>query len=153
MAKWRRTGIIWWNIMDGWPQFSDAVVDYYFAKKLAYFFIRRSQQDVCVMLNEPESWNQNIVVSNDTRNDYRLSCQIRDIDTDEVVFTAECLAPADRSTTIGQIPYIRNRQRFFVITWQGDVAGSNHYLAGQPPFTLEQVRSWLNRSGLYEVTV
>ena len=27
-AKWRRTGIIWWNMADGWPQFSDAVVDY-----------------------------------------------------------------------------------------------------------------------------
>ena len=153
LAKWRRTGIIWWNIMDGWPQFSDAVVDYYFAKKLAYFFIRRSQQDVCVMLNEPESWNQNVVVANDTRRDCRLTCQIKDIDTGEMVFSGDCLALADRSTMIGQIPYMRNRQRFFLITWQGDVSGSNHYLAGQPPFTLIQVKSWLDQSGLYEATV
>jgi len=28
-TMWRRTGIIWWNLIDGWPQFSDSVVDYY----------------------------------------------------------------------------------------------------------------------------
>ena len=150
IAKWRRTGIIWWNIMDGWPQFSDAVVDYYFAKKLAYFFIRKSQQDVCVMLNEPESWNQNVVVSNDTRQNRRITCKVRDIDTGEIVFVGEFLALADQSTIVGQIPYVRNRQRFFVITWHGDVSGSNHYLAGQPPFSLSQYKTWLEQSRMYE---
>ena len=33
LSKWRRTGIIWWNLIDGWPQISDAVVDYYYGKK------------------------------------------------------------------------------------------------------------------------
>ncbi|MCL2776280.1 MAG: hypothetical protein FWD71_23505, partial [Oscillospiraceae bacterium] len=36
-SKWRRSGILWWNIIDGWTQMSDAVVDYYFDKKLAYY--------------------------------------------------------------------------------------------------------------------
>ena len=43
--------------MDGWPQFSDAIVDYYFGKKLAYWYIRRVQQPVCMMVDEPESWH------------------------------------------------------------------------------------------------
>ena len=34
LRKWRTSGILWWNVIDGWPQFSDAVVDYYFGKKL-----------------------------------------------------------------------------------------------------------------------
>jgi beta-mannosidase len=29
MRKWQRTGILWWNLRDGWPIISDAVVDYY----------------------------------------------------------------------------------------------------------------------------
>ena len=33
--KWRKTGILWWNVADGWPQVSDAVVDWYGCKKLA----------------------------------------------------------------------------------------------------------------------
>jgi beta-mannosidase len=66
-AKWRRTGVLWWNLMDGWPQFSDAVVDYYFCKKLAYHFIRRSQMPLILTLREPKNWRQEIVACNDTR--------------------------------------------------------------------------------------
>ena len=150
IAKWRRTGILWWNVMDGWPQFSDAVVDYYFKRKLAYFFIKNSQQDVCVMLDEPESWVQKVVIANDTRYDKAVKCQIKDIDTGEVIFEGEFIAYADKSTVVGQVPYIRNKQRFFVITWQGDVCGHNHYLAGQPPFDFAIYKVWLQKSGLYD---
>ena len=149
MAKWRRTGILWWNVMDGWPQFSDAVVDYYFQRKLAYFFIRNCQQDVCVMLDEPNSWVQKVVAANDTREDKEIHCQITDIASGEVVFEGAFTARADQSTVIGQIPYVRNRQRFFVIRWHGDAQGCNHYLAGQPPFDLAIYRRWLQESGLY----
>ena len=36
-GKWRRTGILWWNLRDGWTIFSDSVVDYFNRKKLAYW--------------------------------------------------------------------------------------------------------------------
>ena len=45
---------LWWNLLDGWPQVSDAVVDHYFCKKLAYNYIKRSQQPVCLMFDEPQ---------------------------------------------------------------------------------------------------
>ena len=32
VGLWRRTGIIWWNVIDGWPQISDAVMDWYGCK-------------------------------------------------------------------------------------------------------------------------
>lgn len=149
IAKWRRTGILWWNVMDGWPQFSDAVVDYYFKPKLAYYFIKRVQQDVCVMMDEPNSWVQKIVVVNDTASDKKIKCEIKDIDTGEIVFQGEFIAYGDSSTVIGQVPYIRNKQRFFVISWEGEVRGQNHYLAGQPPFDLETYKNWIIGSKLY----
>ena len=40
----RQSGILWWNLIDNWPQFSDAVIDYYMTKKLAFYYIRRVQQ-------------------------------------------------------------------------------------------------------------
>lgn len=150
IAKWRRTGILWWNVMDGWPQFSDAVVDYYFSRKLAYYFIRNSQQDLCVMLDEPDSWMQNVVIVNDTRTDKVIHCKIADIDSEETVFEGEFTAYADQSTVVGKIPYLRNRQRFFTINWYGDSMGQNHYLAGQPPFDFATYKGWLQKSGLYE---
>jgi len=48
----RNGGIIWWNILDGWPQVSDAIVDYYFDKKLAYYYIKKSQQPILVFIDE-----------------------------------------------------------------------------------------------------
>jgi len=34
-------GIIYWNIIDCWPQFSDSVIDYYMKPKQAYYIIKR----------------------------------------------------------------------------------------------------------------
>jgi beta-mannosidase len=50
IEKGRRSGILWWNIRDGWPEISDAIIDYYGRKKLAYFMTQRAQADVLVML-------------------------------------------------------------------------------------------------------
>ena len=47
-----RSGIIWWNLIDGWPQFSDAVVDYNFHKKLAFFYLRQSQKPFILTFSE-----------------------------------------------------------------------------------------------------
>jgi beta-mannosidase len=55
LGKWRRTGLLWWNVIDCWPQFSDAIVDYYFGRKLAYPYIKRVQKPVCIMIGEPDS--------------------------------------------------------------------------------------------------
>ncbi|MEO6829701.1 MAG: hypothetical protein ABI164_07800 [Acidobacteriaceae bacterium] len=55
LNKWRTTGMIWWNLMAGWPQINVTVVDYYFNKKLAYYYIRRVQQPICIMVDEPKA--------------------------------------------------------------------------------------------------
>jgi len=147
-AKWRRTGLIWWNIMDGWPQFSDAVVDYYFKKKLAYSYIKTSQQPILVAIKEPDSWGQNVVVCNDTRQDVTLQCKIYDVDTNEVVFEGVIHSPADSAVECGRIPFTHGAQRFYAIEWTGDISGKNHYLAGHPKFELEQYRGWMKKAGL-----
>ena len=143
MAKWNRTGILWWNLIDGWPQFSDAIVDYYFDKKLAYGVIKNCQQDVCVMLDEPTAWNQDVVIVNDTRHDARITLEIKDVETGEVVFDGSFTAKADASTVVGKLRFKRNLKRMFAITWTGDAKGKNHYLAGQPPFELAHYKKLL----------
>jgi beta-mannosidase len=149
VTKWRRTGILWWNLMDGWPQFSDAIVDYYFRQKLAYPFIKRSQESLMVTLAEPGDWVQKVVACNDSRDDLPLTYEVRDVDTDEVVCCGEGTAWADASTTLGTVPYSQGNHRFYVITWQSALGeGKNHYLAGNPPFSLETYRGWLTKAGL-----
>jgi beta-mannosidase len=149
MAKWNRTGILWWNLIDGWPQFSDAIVDYYYDKKLAYGFVKASQQDVCVMLAESDAWHQQIYIVNDTPDAKTLSYEIQDVETGIVEAAGTHTVKADSSTAVGKIPFVRSKQRMFAMTWTGDASGKNHYLAGQPPFTLAEYKQLLKKSGVY----
>ncbi|MBN1810061.1 MAG: glycoside hydrolase family 2 [Planctomycetes bacterium] len=142
-GMWRRTGIIWWNLLDGWPQFSDAVVDYYFRRKLAFHYIARSQQDVCLMLAEPDAGAQRLIASNSTLADASLSFNVKDVATGEMIAESHGLSPANSAVALLSIPFDESTRRMYLISWQGDAAGSNHYLAGVPPFDLVEYRSWL----------
>ncbi|NLB42874.1 MAG: glycoside hydrolase family 2, partial [Clostridiales bacterium] len=93
--KWRRTGVIWWNMMDGWPQFSDAVVSYDFIKKLAYHYIKRSQQSICLMMSEPESWHIKLMAGNDTLRSREGTYRVWDGDTDETLSEGKFVANAN----------------------------------------------------------
>ncbi len=144
IAKWRRTGIIWWNLLDCWPQFSDAVVDWYGAKKLAWWYIRRAQAPVLLMLGEPEDWRCRLVAGNDTLRDAEGEFSVADADTGGTLLEGRYRAPANGTAVLGTLPVSRGDHRLFLIRWtaQGRAWGS-HYLLGAPPFSLERYKGWL----------
>lgn len=145
-AKWRKTGIIWWNILDGWPQFSDAVVDYYFRRKRAYATIRRSQAPVCMTLREPEDELQELVVCNDTRERVQLRFTVTDAETGAVLLTGAEDAGGDVVTVVGEVPYDPALRRLLLIEWSGPSCGGwNYYLAGERPFDLAWYRGIMDR--------
>ncbi len=147
--KWRTSGIIWWNLMDGWPQFSDAVVDYYFDKKLAYDYIKISHQHVCIIIKEaadasgvlagtpgkdgmpllesadkaPETFNE-VVVSNDTRRGVNIEYEISDADSGETILKGTTYAAPDSNTSLGKVSFSGNagKPAFYVIRWTAGVA-------------------------------
>jgi len=45
-------GSLYWNLYDNWPQFSDAVVDYYQNPKIAYYYVSRAFSNLLVSLEE-----------------------------------------------------------------------------------------------------
>ncbi|MCE5258792.1 MAG: glycoside hydrolase family 2 [Chloroflexi bacterium] len=147
--KWRRTGILWWNLMDGWPQFSDAIVDYYFNKKLAFSYLQRSQLPLCLVLSEPADWAQALVACNDTRDDLAVRYTVTDQASGRVVLEGTGIAYRDASTRLGIIPFSMGAKRLYVIRWESTLgAAANHYLAGNPPFELKQYVEWMTQSGL-----
>ncbi|HUW83222.1 MAG TPA: glycoside hydrolase family 2 [Phycisphaerae bacterium] len=153
-GKWRRTGILWWNLLDGWPQFSDAVVDYYFTRKLAYYTIRTSQQLLCLMLGEPQDGRQHLLACNDTNGDIPIDFAVRDVQAGRIVLDGRATAAADSATRLGQIASDPNGQTFYLIEWQYPGGQSrNHYLAGSPPFSLDEYHRWLHTADLYPQTV
>ena len=146
LRKWSTSGILWWNLIDGWPQFSDAVVDYYFAKKLAYEYIRRVQQGVCVIIGEAGTGKYlPVVVSNDSRAEARISFLVWEADSGETILQDTFKIPANQNWQAGKIRTYASQQCLYLIEWEhnGEKFG-NHYLAGTPPFSLRGYINWLS---------
>ncbi len=142
MTKWRRTGIIWWNIIDGAPQISDAVVDYYFAMKRAYHVIKQCQQPFVMTLSEPAEGVQRLIACNDTREGLEISYQIIDVETGQQLCDAAAHVPADSSVCVQQIGSTEE-QGAWMIRWQtANGSGHNYYLTGKPPYSLQAYRKW-----------
>ncbi len=145
LRKWRTSGILWWNVIDSWPQFSDAVVDYYFGKKLAYYYIWRVQRPVCVIIGEPGPGKYlPVVVSNDSRCPAQGTYRVWDAESGETVSVGAFEVPANQNWQVDRIRTYASDQRLYLITWEVDgQTFGNHYLAGHPPFSLERYRHWL----------
>ena len=144
LAKWRKTGILWWNLIDGWPQFSDSVVDYYFSIKLAYHYIRRVQQPFTIMVREPENWYCEVVAGNDSLIERSGIFTVTDAGTGETLLEGDVRIGRNTNCTLGRIPVSHGSQRVFIIRWDvNGEEGGNHYLLGSPPFDLERYRGWL----------
>ena len=146
IGKGRRTGILWWNVRDGWPQISDGIVDYYGAKKLAYSVIQRIQQVVCVMLDEAKDAQHETVAINDTREEVTLTASVS-VDG-QAMLTGEFTIPANGRLSLGRVP-ASSAAEFYEIEWNcGGQMFSNHYLAGSRPFDLAQCRRWYEEKGI-----
>lgn len=132
IGKWKRTGIIWWNLLDGWPQISDAIVDYYHNRKLAYHYIKRSQEPVCLMFDEPENGAMNLLAVNDLPSAKQISYTVKKYDpfthTEVEITAGEAVVAADAATTLTVVKIPENEKRFYCIEWIMDgKSHRNHY--------------------------
>ncbi len=137
-------GIIWWNVIDPWPQVSDSVVDYNFRKKLAYNYVKRAQRPFIIAIAEPMAWKMNVVAINDTRNPVSGSYEVKDADGNALANGEFEVQPMSRKV-LASIPAKSSEKRLLLISWEiGGNRFTNHYVAGMPPFDLEQYNAWLS---------
>lgn len=140
------SGIIWWNMLDGWPQMSDAVVDYFFEKKLAYSFIKHSQEPFVLIIDEMEDWNYTLVASNDTLDEKTGIYKVYDIDNMNILADGEFKVGANSNKKLAKIPLLYSDKKFLVIEWIiGGKTYYNHYLCGMPGFELKRYKEWLEK--------
>ena len=141
-----KTGIIWWNLLDGWPQMSDAVVDYYFDKKLAYHYIKKSQAPFTVCADELKDWNMDIYACNDTLDEKSGHLVIKDALTEEVLHECEFVVKENTSTVIAKIPIFYSEKKFLIFEWEVDGKKDfNHYLCGFPLVDFDMYKAFLQK--------
>jgi hypothetical protein len=147
LSKWRRTGIIWWNLIDGWPQFSDAVVDYYGVKKLAYSYIKRSQEPVCMMFDEPkDNMLPLILCSEGVASEVKY--KVTNLTESKTVAEGTATADADASVRVELIPIKEGEKNFYLIEWEiSGVCYTNHYVTNVRDLDYKEYLSYLEKCG------
>jgi len=151
-AKWERTGIIWWNLLDGWPQFSDAVTDYYFRKKLAYYVIKRAQQPLGMMFREPEDGKLTLVGANEYARDITADYTVKDMTNGKIVAGGNCTLPGNSAVEITAVPFETDGMHFYLIKWNAEgKLWRNHYVSGAAPYNFDVYYDNMCRSGLWQM--
>jgi beta-mannosidase len=139
-----KQGILWWNIRDGWPILSDAVVDYYFDKKLAFHYLERVQRDVQVICCEEAQGKHAVVVVNDTLKPARGRLEILRAGDSARLLETPFDVEANGKATLGSLPRPAGNE-MWQLKWttEGVGAHTSHYLAFDPPMSFEQYKDWM----------
>ncbi len=148
-----KTGIIWWNIKDGWPGISDAVVDYYFNRKLAYYYIANVQRSVCALIMDSRDGEFPLVVVNDTASDVDGKVKVTDVESGKVLYDGEYHVGANSKTDLAGIPDTGGQGVFLISYTAPEGRLKNHYLYGKAPFRLASYRGWMRKTGIYDLSV
>ena len=134
----RKNGLVWWNVRDGWPQISDAVVDYYGVKKRAYYAIRGAQRTQLVLVRD----DHRVVAVNDTLNPAVGEVLVTDRESGDVVFKSVYDVPANAAKELGSVKW--SGQGVLDIRYkQGVEEGTSWFLYGEPPFDIEKIKEWM----------
>ncbi len=137
-------GLIWWNMIDGWPQISDAIVDYYFKKKLAYPILKRSHRQLCLIMAEPSAWGNELLVCNDSNREFNGHYRLLQGESQNCIQEGDFHSPANTNVSLGLIRVPQSLNDLFIMEWEADgERHANHYISGRPAFDFAKVKRWL----------
>lgn len=139
-----KTGILIWNLFDGWPVFTEGLVDYFMDKKPAYYYLKQAHQPILIMLKEWSNFGMTVVVDNCTLKDEKGTYEIMDVETGEILMQGEFESKANQNTVLGRLTKInRPDKKMLSIKWKTkNYEGKNHYLCGQYPIDAKKYTEW-----------
>jgi beta-mannosidase len=144
MNKGERNGILWWNLRDGWPIISDAIVDYYGGKKLAYSYIKKAQTDVCVVIGDDRGNGHPVTLINDTREEQSVDILIKDNDSGRTILNKKVSVASNGKLAVDNLPKVKNNELWLIEYKIDGKTFRNHYIAYIPPMNYEHYKKWLS---------
>ena len=131
-------------MLDCWPQISDAVVDYYFTKKLAWHYCHRSQQPRIAMIAEINGWNHDVMLANDTLENAEFTWSIEDGDTGEVLASGMTKVAAGENANAATFGVDPSAQRLLILKWEANGEKyANQFITGFPKYKKADLFRWL----------
>ena len=142
VQKFRRTGILWWSLLDMWTMgFNYSMVDSKFRKKLPFETIRLSQQAVALMGEDPKNDGDlpKLHVVNDTAYKQKGEYIITD-NNGEKIMAGEFEVESNGRVELGTLPIAKKEVCF--IEWTcGEYSGRNYYLNYDEPYDFEYCKN------------
>ncbi len=142
-------GVIWWNLIDCWPQISDAVIDWYGDKKLAYHVIKTVQRPVTVMAEEPVDGRITLVADSELCYGVTVNVTVARYGKPGVrSYTAD--VSAHSQTVVCETDY---KNEFLLIGWEYEdgegktVRGRSHYIADARGISLDDLIDMYGEAG------
>ena len=150
LGKWQKTtGILIWNLIDGWPQFSDSVVDYYGRKKAAFTVLKRVQEPVCLIFREPQNNRLTLACANDCLRGVTVKYKIIDITHNKTVKTGEATVEKNITQDIAEIICNEQETTFYLCEWEFEGKSyCNHYLCGKGTISYESCLEGYRKCGI-----
>ena len=160
IQKWRKTGMLWWNLADGWPQLSDATVDYYNRKKLAHYYVKRAQQPLHIIMGESEGWAHKVCLCNDSNERKEVYYKITDYEEKQagsgaaaIVLEGTVTVDENENLFLPSISSLPGQKKLYLMEWEsGGKKYGSHYINGFPPFDLATYKNWLEAIGQLQVS-
>ena len=144
-----KTGLILWNLLDGWPQFSEALVDFYFDKKPGFTTVSRSYEPLLVTVFENNDSQYQINVINDTLKAQNVKCKVYDIDSKQGYFDGEISVDKNSSVKGAIFNDIYFEQKCLVIEFEYDGKKCiNHFITGYPIYKKDDFVRWYKLLGI-----
>ena len=134
----KKGGFVVWNLRDGWPTISDAICDWYGAKKKSYHALKAAYRNVLPIVTE----DRRLVVVNDMLVVAQGALKVVEVATGETVVEKDFSAPANG--VLDLVPVTWSGQGMFVIDYT--ICGETfrtHYLHGEPPFAWSDYARWM----------
>ena len=148
--KWQKTGIMCWNLIDGWPQISNGFVDYYFRKKMVFNIVKTSQLPIAVACDEPHNGIISVYGISEYLENKSIEFSVVDMDNLITVAGGRTELPANESCQIASFSY-DDAQHCYRIEWAVDGKNyTSHYLAGKPVFELDKLKKYYKTLGYYK---
>lgn len=118
-------GILLWNLLDGWPQVSEAMVDYYWQKKASFSFVKNAQRPVSVILCRQGPRTLQYFAVNDTARDADVFYEIGS--GGNVLREGRCTVRAGEAKLLGRLE-TDGKSNFYVIRFEvGGESFLSHY--------------------------
>ena len=148
--KPHRTGIMWWNLFDGYPVHSNAVIDYYGERKLAFYYIQRSQEPVAMIFDEPKNGEIALHLVNDLQTSKKVVYRVIDLETNKEFLHGENEVEANGNVIV---EYIKNPEKksMYLIEYIVDgIVKYNHFTCNMPNVDFDWYVKCLKNGGLYQ---